>query len=147
MTKMDRNERRAIGAIIRRDAKERHERNGDPMFSSGFCYLAAQALHLQHITCAQYKAFDSLVSSVIARAADADCHTCFLPRAVTLKASNKKTQAAIRASWLRHWEETGVALDYIGWAARAEGRKAAALARKAAKETNVAALYQRRAPA
>ena len=131
MTKMDRNERRTIGAGIRRCAKEHRDVVGTHMFNPGFCNLVEEAAQREFITHEQRAAFASLIATVLGRAAGVDCHTCFLPRAVTLKLLNKEEQSAVRASWLRHWEETGVALDYEGWRERAEARTAAALARKA----------------
>lgn len=131
---MDRTTRRRVGRAIRAMAEDEIDK-----FRVGFCVLVYRARRKGLVHYDEEAAF--------LRAVDEAIHVygivggyAYLPSALMgtcITAVPPRVQHAIRSSWLRHWEETGVGLNRETWKARAAERKAAALARKSAKETNV----------
>ncbi len=136
----DRETRRRIGRVIRSEGNRLLDARG--LFRQGFCCLVDRAHGNGLLTQPEADAFTRAIEAALGAQPYTEAYSgsCYIPSAMlgVYRASlNNKRQAAIRASWLRHWEETGVALDYYEWQDRAMRRaeqvgerRAAALAKK-----------------
>lgn len=136
----DRETRRRIGRVIRSEGDRLLDERG--LFRQGFCCLVDRAHMNGLLTYVEATAFTGAIEAALGAQPYTEAYngSCYIPSAMlgvySAELCNKK-QAAIRASWLRHWEETGVALDYYEWQDRAMKRaekagelRAAALAKK-----------------